>query len=144
MGNVSSPIWHQRKLITFSNHVWNVSNARGGPLGIRHAKQKTKRKQNLLNPIFVRSWSKIKKTPTKQPVLRGTKLTAVSSFDKTKTDSKQPKTKRKSNLKNCTTQEKNEAASFGPSAPKKCAIENVTFGFEKLCEKTKSSFPRSS
>lgn len=60
MGNVSSPIWHQRKLITFSNHVWNVSNARGGPLGIRHAKQKTKRKQNLLNPIFVRSWSKKK------------------------------------------------------------------------------------
>lgn len=52
MGNVSSPIWHQRKLITFSNHVWNVSNARGGPLGIRHANKKNETKTKPAEPYF--------------------------------------------------------------------------------------------
>lgn len=88
MGNVSSPIWHQRKLITFSNHVWNVSNAHAvDPSASSVTQNKTKRNENKTCWTLFSSVAEAKsKTPTKQPVLRAAPnwQLLVSSFDKNK------------------------------------------------------------
>lgn len=104
-------------------------------------KQKKRNENKTCWTLFSSVAEAKKKTPTKQPVLHGTKLTAVSSFDKTKTDSKQPKTKRKSNLKNCTTERKMKRPVSDQVRPRSAQSKTWPLDSKNFVKKNKELVP---